>query len=116
MTLEDIDFCNVWARVVQFPVQEPCRSACVVRRRCVVKLSLVPARSAPSMRPLRFGAVPASSLRSLCGVAGGTMFHMSLFGAHPAPVCSDVLVFYIDFETSGLDVLVVRPPAGQKLI
>ena len=73
MTLGDIDFCNVWARVVHLPVQEPCRSACVVRRRCAVKLSLVPARSAPSMRPLCFGAVPASSLRSLCGVAGGTV-------------------------------------------
>ncbi len=25
------------------------------------------------------------------------MFHMSLFGARPASVCGDVLVFYIDF-------------------
>ena len=33
---------------------------------------------------------------------------MSLFGAHPAPVCGDVLAFYMDFETSGLDVLVAE--------
>jgi len=33
------------------------------------------------------------------------MFHMSLFETKAAAVCGDVLVFYIDFETTGLDVL-----------
>ncbi len=33
------------------------------------------------------------------------MFHMSLFETRVAHVSGDVLVFYIDFETTGLDVL-----------
>jgi hypothetical protein len=33
------------------------------------------------------------------------MFHMSLFETKAAAVCGDVLVFYVDFETTGLDVL-----------
>ena len=33
------------------------------------------------------------------------MFHMSLFETKAAAVCGDVLVFYIDFETTGLNVL-----------
>ena len=33
------------------------------------------------------------------------MFHMSLFETRVAHVSGDVLVFYIDFETTGLNVL-----------
>ena len=80
--------------------------------------------SMPFRLPARCGAVTRSGAQ--CAINAGSalrdssgrlaseplrrggphcMFHMSLFETKAAAVCGDVLVFYIDFETTGLDVL-----------
>jgi hypothetical protein len=42
------------------------------------------------------------------------MFHMSLFETRVAHVSGDVLVFYIDFETTGLDVLALTGTSTNR--